>query len=151
MTDGIRDVKRARHPEEMVRADGRNVLRVPGLAEYVMRPSDYPKWKPGTDSSQMNVYSAMLPTPTASNACNGNGYQRDKSGNVYPTLSGAVGAASMPTPTARDWKHGSAAQVDKPRSENLNDRAAAITGKTKLNPEFVASMMGFPIDWFDLT
>jgi len=98
-----------------------------------------------------SLASTLLPTPTASNACNGNGWQRDKSGNVYPTLSGAVGAASMPTPTARDWKHGSAAQVDKPRSENLNDRAAAITGKTKLNPEFVASMMGFPIDWFDLT
>jgi len=60
-------------------------------------------------------------------------------------------AGLLPTPTTRDWKHGSAAQVDKPRSEQLNDRCAAATGKTRLNPVFVEMMMGYPQGWTDLT
>lgn len=43
--DGQRDITEARPPEEMIRSDGRNVLRVPGLAEYVLRPANYPKTK----------------------------------------------------------------------------------------------------------
>jgi hypothetical protein len=93
----------------------------------------------------------LLPTPTASNACNGNGYQRDRNGHITPTLTGAIGIAMLPTPTARDWKDGSGAQVSKARSENLNDRIAYQGKGKKLNPVFVEMMMGYPPDWTDIS
>lgn len=59
--------------------------------------------------------------------------------------------SNLPTPTSRDWKHGSSNQVNKPRAEQLNDRAAHETGGTRLNPYFVEAMMGFPVGWTDLS
>lgn len=111
-----------------------------------------------------------LPTPTASDGTVG--AVLNESTRIYRTkngtprkisnqgIDGSVGLArfvqlearaTLPTPTARDWENGSAAQVDKPRSESLSDRAACISGNPKLNPKFVAAMMGFPLDWLDLT
>jgi hypothetical protein len=131
----------------------------------------------GTDGSiGLGRLVQMLPTPTASNALNGNGYQRDRNGNVYPTLSGAVGAASLPTPTANDAKNLSLPPSQKNRDSivgallatptvvdaNNNYRTPTKGGrnlsyetgcgkKAKLNPDFVAAMMGFPPGWLDPT
>lgn len=81
-----------------------------------------------------------LPTPTAS----------DWKTPRKPTKGGRSlnwEVQNLPTPVARDWKDGSAAQVDKERSEQLNDRMAAMTGKRKLSVPFVERMMGFPEGW----
>ncbi len=53
----------------------------------------------------------------------------------------------FPTPTSRDWKSGSANQVDKPRSEQLNDRVAAGGHGGLLNADWVSILQGFPADW----
>jgi site-specific DNA-cytosine methylase len=88
----------------------------------------------------------MLPTPKAQDGIHP-GVQTCKPGQTLH-LSAAV---MLPTATSRDWKHGSSAQVNKFRSEGLNDRAAHLNGNgTKLNPKFVERLMGFPVDWTDL-
>ena len=126
---------------------------------------------------RLSQVAQLLPTPTASNALNGNGYQRDRNGNVYPTLSGAVGAASLPTPTKRDGNTKTKDAPNRQGSPSLTNALLATptridannnyrqptkggrnlsyeTGcdkKRKLNPNFVVAMMGFPPGWLDLT
>ncbi len=88
----------------------------------------------------------MLPTPKAIDGVHP-GVQNCKPGQTLH-LSAAV---MLPLATSRDWKHGSPAQVNKPRSEGLNDRATYLNGHSaKLNPEFVEQMMGFPVGWTSL-
>jgi len=58
----------------------------------------------------------------------------------------------LPTPTARDHKGGrhpdSLANVGRKASNSLNDAINAISGACcKLNPLFIAEMMGFPVNW----
>ena len=47
-------VKSARPPERMIRADGRNVLRQPGLAEMMMQPKDFPILKQELEGKEMS-------------------------------------------------------------------------------------------------
>lgn len=101
---------------------------------------------------------------------------RTKNGVLRKTsnqgVSGSVGLArfaqieSLPTPQGRDWKGKSGKGfIDRGGNSNLptaldrhaiarscveQERARAITGNAKLNPKFVAGMMGFPLDWLDL-
>lgn len=103
----------------------------------------------GIDGSVgLNRFVQLLPTPKATDGYHP-GVKAHKKGQTLH-LSAALAKMSLPTPTARDWKYGSAAQVSKARSENLNDRAAAITGKPLLNPNFVEALMGYPPGWTEL-
>jgi hypothetical protein len=95
---------------------------------------------------EQGVYPKLLPTPKAIDGEHP-GITTHKAGQTLH-LSAAV--MMLPTPITSDWKTGFAAQVDKPRSEQLRDRVACLTGK-KLNPVFVGRMMGFPAGWTDLT
>lgn len=58
----------------------------------------------------------------------------------------------LPTPTTRDYKGGrhpdTLARTGRSASKSLNDAINGISGKCcKLNPLFVAEMMGFPVKW----
>lgn len=78
-----------------------------------------------------------LPTPRCCNGLRSSGMNRTE-------ILRAV--TKWPTPTARDWKGGSAAQMEKSRSEQLNDRVAYTDGGP-LNPTWVEWLMGFPLEW----
>lgn len=86
-----------------------------------------------------------LPTPIA-----GDGRPKGIGRAKQRSLTQMAERGQLPTPTARDWRHGSAAQEKFPRGSNFNNRMAALTGKARLNPQFVAWMMGFPPDFCDI-
>ncbi len=120
------------------------------------------------DGVTLSDYVKLWPTPQAMDGKRG-ADPRDREGSGGPNLLAAV--KLWPTPTSRDWKTGSAAQVDKPRSEQLNDRVLWATPQAhprthsprqvdhgvqlanqvsgQLNPTWVEWLMGFPLGWTD--
>lgn len=93
----------------------------------------------------------LLPTPHASDADRGGQqvtglYKTRKSGQTYMSLLNDLAASGLlPTPKASDCQspgeHGEG-------GAHLSAVVASPTGKTsRLNPLFVAEMMGFPPDW----
>jgi hypothetical protein len=88
----------------------------PHTPEYIAR-----KKAQGHGMSNLNDAASLWPTPKATDH-KSSGYQQ-KDGNIWPTLSGATGAAALPGSIASTEKRG------------------------QLNPEFVCWLMGFPAEW----
>ena len=93
----------------------------------------------------------LLPTPSASE---GEKYTT----KLNPNSQMGMGLTAMgmngllPTPKARDWK-GMEGRSYKGKTKDLPTVANILnnTGQTsQLNPQYVAEMMGFPIDWTEL-
>lgn len=100
------------------------------------------------------IASSSWPTPTVSEAERGHGYH--KSGNrIYPTLTGAVGAAPgpggkyFPTPSAQDG-HNSSLPPSQAGRDTIPGRLVEEGAGGNLNPPWVAWLMGFPIGWTEL-
>lgn len=94
----------------------------------------------------------LIPTPTASDA-NGAGSRNTATSATHPGLSlndwarGDGGAGRLlPSPSASDERN-CADYSDRSRGHSPQLRHL---GKGRLNPRFVAWMMGFPLDWLDL-
>lgn len=104
------------------------------------------------------------PTMTVSEAERGHGYQRDQQGRVYPTLTGATGAAqAWPTPDSGVFNYAESpasfdARARKRKQEkqdngNGNGKVLAVevkrgaTASGRLNPRWVEALMGFPAGW----
>lgn len=102
----------------------------------------------------------MLPTPTATDAGSGR-MNKSLSPNAKerPTLALMARRGLLLTPSASDGMHSlftmeALKRHNKPRAEqsNMAEQIAHITGggTSRLNPRFVAEMMGFPSDWTEL-
>lgn len=100
----------------------------------------------------------MWPTPQAGKAPNDINLRCSGDGRTVPNKLGwAVAEQMWPTPQARDWKDG-ATQGNR-KSPNLgptvcgqHDQANPNTrgrSRARLNPRWVAQLMGFPADWLD--
>ncbi len=101
---------------------------------------------------QVQLHNQILnwPTMTASEGMRGHGYQRAK-GRIYPTLTGATGAAQASpsssawyTPTQRDHKD-TGQNVDWQKVQEKRKLAGQIKGR--LNPAWVEALMNFPEGW----
>ena len=105
------------------------------------------------------IGSGLLPTPVANE--NGNYKQleqgiktRESGVKIHVDLYSMFRMGLLPTPTVNDMKNASLppSQIDRNDSivkRVLQDNPQA--GKTsQLNPQFVAEMMGFPVDWTEL-
>ncbi len=95
----------------------------------------------------------LLPTPSAAEATN---YTRiyNPASQMGRSLTALAVNGMLPTPTARDFKGARTKEAleksGRSNKNNLPDQFAR-TGKTsRLNPRFVAEMMGFPTDWTEL-
>ncbi len=74
--------------------------------------------------------------------------RRDKAGNArqFSIVDFAIYKGMLPTPRTRDWKGCEGRRGDIP--SYIEDNMGYQTGKTsKLSPQFVLEMMGFPTDW----
>ena len=107
----------------------------------------------------------LLPTPCAQDGFNSGkgvayvsktGSVRMKNADGTSSRMGLEGVVKnmLPTPTARDFKGARTKEAleksGRSNKNNLPDHYAR-TGKTsRLNPRFVAEMMGFPTDWTEL-
>ena len=89
------------------------------------------------------------PTMTVSEAERGHGYQRDQQGRVYPTLTGATGAAqAWPTPTVGGKKAGGTLQEwGGSNGGNPIRHLDPELARGRLNPAWVEMLMGFPAGW----
>jgi hypothetical protein len=87
-----------------------------------------------------NSHYKLWPTPCASEARQGLQIRREGKKGSQQSLSTAVVFA---TPQARDYRTGSTDRWENPeRSRNLNDQIGG-----QLNPNWVAWLMGWPIEW----
>ena len=96
---------------------------------------------------------ATWPTPTAIEARTGCGYQNGKGGQVYLTLTGAVGAAKVPdrfymTPLANDADKGGTNTLD--RQIRCGDPKGRNPCAGSLNPDWVEWLQGWPLGWTHL-
>lgn len=109
------------------------------------------------------AHRGALPTPRASDADSGmrRGYVVKGGGQVRSESGMTAGLAEearlglLPTPVATNSKGGSARSDPRLRDANLADllhaRCHAPGSRTsRLNPLYVAEMMGFPLDWLVL-
>lgn len=115
----------------------------------------YLTWKPKVTGSRRLIFqlavseprtedsgSGLLPTPTSGDA-KSSGSRNTETSSAKPGISltdwaredGGTGRL-IPTPDANCWKGG----ADNQRKSQLNGR---------LNPRFVAQIMGFPTEWLD--
>ena len=146
-----REISEARPPEKMIRSDGRNVLRTPGLAETILRDVNYPKWK-----------QELWMTPRANKI---GGYSSE---NWRPTLEQQVNRWPTPTtaPQGGRQKAREAKQLRKDGSLKMAGRDLATevqvngqpdpdspntngNSRAQLNYRWVAQLQGFPSDWLD--
>jgi hypothetical protein len=100
----------------------------------------------------------LLPTPTAGDSR----AARNKTAGRSPdsqhhdgiTLTDALWMGMLPTPTQRDWKSEEASDETLNRNARpLNEVVTSQTGEAglmRLNPLFVAWMMGYPPGWLDV-
>lgn len=105
----------------------------------------------GNRGHSLTSYARLMPTPTASDA-NSSGSRNTTSSKAHPGLSltdwargdGGTGRL-LPTPQAQDFRncadYSSGSRGHSPQLRHL--------GSGRLNPRFVAWMMGFPETWFD--
>ena len=105
---------------------------------------------PMSEPRTSDIGGGVWPTPTKTDASE-RGYQTSSGyGHKYcnPTLAGA--ARIFPMPCATDWKtpyRGDALRAQLAlRAKPLRDAISAPVG-TKLNPQWVAWLMGWPIMW----
>lgn len=107
--------------------------------------------------------SGLIPTVTAADATVGSVFGKEDSLRVTSTGSirkvnrngfdssiglGRLVRMPLPTPLARDWK---GATSKNRNSKTLPDLFQFISEGLYLNPDFVESMMGFPVGWTDLS
>jgi len=84
---------------------------------------------------------------TASEGKRGHGYQRAQ-GRIYPTLTGATGAAqAWPTPTVGGKKAGGTLQEWGGSGGNKIRQLDPALARGRLNPEWVEALQGFPEGW----
>ena len=99
---------------------------------------------PVRPSLQTMARKGMLPTPTAGDA-KASGSMGYTTGNDGMTLTDAtVRGGMLNTPAARDYRDMGAPAEQK---RNSPSNAAILGGR--LNPRFVAQMMGYPTGWLD--
>lgn len=106
------------------------------------------------------IESGLLPTPRASDYKAATTLDSAKgclSCGFAPNLPEAIilmANGLIPTPTARDFRHGSKIHGEKRLNgghhPSLNDFMAVQTSNSRLNPQFVEEMMGFPPGWTEL-
>jgi len=106
----------------------------------------------GTESGLLE--SGMWPTPRSSKAMGENldtvKRRVDKRGFLEAKLEEKV--AMWPTPKARDWKGKSQRGIHAPMDALPNmDRGDGHPIAGQLNPQFVSWLMGYPVDWCDIT
>lgn len=97
----------------------------------------------------------LLPTPTATDQGGGRiNKSLSKGAAERPTLALAARMRLLPTPTANDSQNNSLPKSQAIRIGGLEKEVMTIlpeidnTGKNfRLNPQYVAEMMGFPTDW----
>ena len=100
----------------------------------------------------------LLPTPHASDASRGGQkvtglYKKRKSGLTYMSLLNDLAASGLlPTPTASDAKNVTLPASQGIRKSGLPKKAMQSDGYrtgagSRLNPLYVAEMMGFPVNW----
>lgn len=151
-------VTHARPPERMIRKDGRNVLRMPSLAETVLQPSDFPhtiqdlqKQTMGEDYDLRKRF-WLTPRAQESSRESQESFLRrnaDRTAACHGSLNQQ--ACQWNTPTARDWKDG-AATYDVPTDSRLGRQAPRMMkdgdpSRITLNPRFTEWLMGWPIGW----
>jgi hypothetical protein len=110
--------------------------------------------RPNSILDYMNFH-GMLPTPKVGGK---EGYEtrakRQGHQKAISHLEAFVEYQMLPTPTARCWNTGTEKErpLDEPsRRSELNHLIAQENGKpSRLNPQFVLEMMGFPPDWTEL-
>ena len=151
-------VTQARPPEKMVRKDGRNVLRMPSLAETVLQPSDFPYTKQDLQKRAMgedyHLRKRFWLTPRAQESSRESqeSFLRrnaDRTAECHGSLNQQ--ACQWNTPTARDWKDG-AADYNSPTRSQLGRQAPRMMkdgnpSRITLNPRFTEWLMGWPIGW----
>ncbi len=151
-------VTHARPPEKMVRKDGRNVLRMPSLAETVLQPSDFPYTKQDLQRQTMGEDYALrkrfwlTPRAQESSRESQESFLRrnaDRTDACHGSLNQQ--ACQWNTPTARDWKDG-AANYNSPTKSQLGRQAPRMMkvgdpSQITLNPRFTEWLMGWPIGW----
>lgn len=89
----------------------------------------------------------LLPTPTRSDASDRK-YMKQKNGSRSDTLPGAASRLSglLPTPKTRDWKDGLSPGKYGKHSPSVAVVMAEAGHMGYLNPQFVAWMMGLPVN-----
>lgn len=89
----------------------------------------------------------LLPTPTASESTGGgqivSGLRKKRpSGQIYPSkIIDLFVSGLLPTPQATDYKRGTKSEHQQSVGRTLGLKAS------RLNPQFLAEMMGFPPNW----
>lgn len=117
-------IQTVRPAEKMIRKDGRNVLRIPSLAETVLRPQDFPRYKQDLEKSWR--------TPCASDG---------EGGLMYPIKNGS------PRLKLRDQSvHMTLSPYGHHVPVNKNNGKES---RQTLNPQFTEWLMGWPIGWTD--
>lgn len=96
----------------------------------------------GLEHQVKMVEGGLWPTVRAKESGNYQ-YSRGNHNNPTPTLSGAV--SMWPTPINTDWKNRGCQDYRKNREFQLQ---TAVIGQ--LNPDWVETLMGFPVGWTDL-
>jgi hypothetical protein len=99
-----------------------------------------------------------LPTPTAADSVGvrnrTSSRPLDSKHHDGVTLTDALWMGMLPTPTQRDWRSAEASDETLNRNARpLNEVVISRTGSDgpmRLNPQFVAWMMGFPPGWLDV-
>ncbi len=145
-------INKARPPEQMIRKDGRKVLRNPSLAETILQPTNFPYRKEDLDKRNQGLThqtrKRFWPTVRTSSA-NGASSKEVAAGNPKQRLE--VTITNWATPTARDWRDGNAS-TDIPTNSLLGRQAPramnnGIESQMTLNPRFTEWLMGWPIGW----
>jgi len=112
------------------------------------------RYGPGERRSNLNDAVArmgLLPTPTRNDA-ESSGSRITPTSKAHPgvSLTDVIVRGYLPTPKASDIVKGGRSQALIANGGGQATHQALGVGATRLNPQFVAWMMGFPLDWCDI-
>jgi len=154
-------VKEARSPEKMIRPDGRNVLRLPSLAEQVVQDNDFPYTREDLEKKQSGenytVSKRHWPTPRVSDTeggraknveLNNGSFSRKNQDGVRWGVKLRDAAENWPTPSANE----DAAGTPEGNMQRMlgNHPDVRSQGGGTLNPSWVGWLMGLPHNWESL-
>lgn len=153
-------VQSARSPEQMIRKDGRNVLRTPSLAESVLQPKNFPDKRNDLELMKNNqpyeTRKMFWPTPRCQEpGSSSEGYGKGLKETVqnWRTPNATDGEGGL-----MEWQDGKAAKL-KLRDHSVHamvcqlghqDPMNTTSGRQSqltLNPLFTEWLMGWPIGW----